>query len=139
MTQALVATGPNARLEVMEIELRPLTPVDVRVRIAGVGVCHSDLSMVNGTLSPSYPLVLGHEAAGVVAEVGDEVTDRFCVLGSPQDHIRKLRELAAAGVDQFNIYLMNGNEEEQLEVYGGEIIPAMRDATAMASDGRAAR
>jgi S-(hydroxymethyl)glutathione dehydrogenase/alcohol dehydrogenase len=75
MTQALVATGPNAPLEVTEVELRPLTPVDVRVRIAGVGVCHSDLSMVNGTLSPSYPLVLGHEAAGVVAEVGGEVTD----------------------------------------------------------------
>ncbi len=79
---------------------------------------------------------VGSDNAGFV---GDEVTDRFCVLGSPQDHIRKLRELAAAGVDQFNIYLMNGNEEEQLEVYGGEIIPAMRDATAMASDGRAAR
>jgi S-(hydroxymethyl)glutathione dehydrogenase/alcohol dehydrogenase len=75
MTQALVAIGPNTRLEVREVELRPMTASDARVRIAGVGVCHSDLSMVNGTLSPSYPLVLGHEAAGVVAEVGDEVTD----------------------------------------------------------------
>ena len=73
MTQALVATGAGLPLEVREVELRPLTPVDVRVRIAGVGVCHSDLSMVNGTLAPSYPLVLGHEAAGVVAEVGDRV------------------------------------------------------------------
>jgi len=65
--------------------------------------------------------------------VGDEVTDRFCVLGSVDDHIAKLAELAAAGVDQFNIYLMNGNEEEQLEIYGREIIPAVRAGTAAAS------
>lgn len=59
------------------------------------------------------------------AFVGDEVIDRFCVLGDPAEHTAKLRELAAAGVDQFNIYLMNGDEEEQLEVYGREIIPAL--------------
>ena len=58
--------------------------------------------------------------------VGDEVTDRFCVLGSVADHVAKLEELADAGVDQFNMYLMNGDEEQILEVYGREIIPAMR-------------
>ena len=60
------------------------------------------------------------------AFVGDEVTDRFCVLGSVDDHIAKLHELAAAGVDQFNLYLMNGDEEAQVEAYGRDIIPAMR-------------
>ena len=45
--------------------------------------------------------------------VGDEVTDRFCVLGSVDDHVAKLHELADAGVDQFNLYLMNGDEEAQ--------------------------
>ena len=59
--------------------------------------------------------------------VGDEVTDRFCVLGSVDDHIAKLRSLAAAGVDQFNIYLMNGDEAAVLETYGRSIIPALRD------------
>jgi probable F420-dependent oxidoreductase len=59
--------------------------------------------------------------------VGDEVTDRFCVLGPVADHLEKLHELAEAGVDQFNIYLMNGDEESILEVYGREIIPAMRE------------
>jgi probable F420-dependent oxidoreductase len=58
--------------------------------------------------------------------VGDEVTDRFCVLGEPDEAIEKLRELADAGVDQFNVYLMNGDEREQLERIGREIIPAMR-------------
>jgi hypothetical protein len=37
--------------------------------------------------------------------------------------------LAEAGVTQFNIYLMNGDEEETLEVYGREIIPAMRESS----------
>ncbi len=64
------------------------------------------------------------------AFVGDEVTDRFCVLGSVDDHIRKLRELADAGVDQFNVYLMNGDEEETLDAYGREIIPALRSVAA---------
>jgi probable F420-dependent oxidoreductase len=60
------------------------------------------------------------------AFVGDEVTDRFCVLGEAEEHIAKLQELADAGIDQFNIYLMNGDEEEQLEVYGREIVPLLR-------------
>ena len=59
--------------------------------------------------------------------VGDEVTDRFCVLGSVDDHVRKLNELADAGVDQFNLYLMNGDEEEMLAIYGREIIPTLRE------------
>jgi alkanesulfonate monooxygenase SsuD/methylene tetrahydromethanopterin reductase-like flavin-dependent oxidoreductase (luciferase family) len=58
--------------------------------------------------------------------VGDEVTDRFCVLGSVDEHLAKLHELADAGVDQFNIYLMNGDEEEQLELYGREVVPLLR-------------
>jgi Luciferase-like monooxygenase. len=71
------------------------------------------------------------------AFVGDEVTDRFCVLGSPADHIAKLTELAAAGVDQFNVYLMNGDEESILELYGREIIPAMHDIASAGSAGSA--
>jgi probable F420-dependent oxidoreductase len=62
--------------------------------------------------------------------VGDEVTDRFCVLGSVDDHVAKLHRLAEAGVDQFNIYLMNGDEESVLETYGGEIVPLMRGVAA---------
>jgi probable F420-dependent oxidoreductase len=59
--------------------------------------------------------------------VDDDVTDRFCILGTVDDHLAKLHELAAAGVDQFNIYLMNGDEDEVLETYGREIVPALRD------------
>jgi probable F420-dependent oxidoreductase len=56
--------------------------------------------------------------------VGDEVTDRFCILGSAEDHVRKLRELADAGVDQFNFYLMNGDEGDMVQRYARDVIPA---------------
>ena len=60
------------------------------------------------------------------AFVGDEVTDRFCILGEADEHVAKLRELADAGVDQFNLYLMNGDEQAQLEAYGRDVIPTLR-------------
>lgn len=60
------------------------------------------------------------------AFVGDEVTDRFCILGSADEHIAKLHELADAGVDQFNFYLMNGDEEQQVEAYAKDVIPSFR-------------
>ena len=59
------------------------------------------------------------------AFVGDDVVDRFCVIWPVEEHLRKLHELAEAGVDQFNIYLINGDEEETLDVYGLVIIPAL--------------
>jgi probable F420-dependent oxidoreductase len=63
--------------------------------------------------------------------VTDEIVDRFCLVGGVERHIERLRALAEAGVDQFNLYLMNGNEEEQLEIYGREVIPALRDVAAV--------
>src|SRR5690349_3128724 len=60
------------------------------------------------------------------AFVGDEVTDRFCILGSADEHVAKLHELADAGVDQFNLYLMNGDEEQQVQAYAEDVIPAFR-------------
>ena len=62
--------------------------------------------------------------------VTDDIVDRFCILGAPDDHLVRMRELERAGVDQFNLYLMNGHEEEQIEHYGREVIPAMRGAPA---------
>ena len=61
------------------------------------------------------------------AFVTDEIVDRFAVVGSVDEHIERLHALAAAGVDQFNLYLMNGDEEAQIDAYGRDIIPALRD------------
>jgi probable F420-dependent oxidoreductase len=58
-------------------------------------------------------------------DVSDETCERFCVLGTPEQHVEKLRRLEAAGVDQWNIYLMTSGQEETLEAYGKEIIPAL--------------
>lgn len=60
--------------------------------------------------------------------VADEVIDRFCIVGPVAEHRRRLAELAELGVDQFNIYLMSGDEEGTLDVYGREIVPAFSGA-----------
>src|SRR4051812_33887451 len=66
------------------------------------------------------------------AFVDDESVERYCVIGEADAHVRKLRELANAGVRQFNVYLMNGDEEAQLKLYGEKIIPAMREVASAA-------
>jgi alkanesulfonate monooxygenase SsuD/methylene tetrahydromethanopterin reductase-like flavin-dependent oxidoreductase (luciferase family) len=57
--------------------------------------------------------------------VPDDIVDRFCVLGTAEAHIAKLEVLKELGVDQFNIYLMHDAQEETLDAYGEEIIPAL--------------
>jgi probable F420-dependent oxidoreductase len=62
------------------------------------------------------------------AFVPDEIVDRFCILGTAEEHIAKLEALRAIGVDQFSVYLQHDNKEETLRVYGETVIPALRDA-----------
>jgi alkanesulfonate monooxygenase SsuD/methylene tetrahydromethanopterin reductase-like flavin-dependent oxidoreductase (luciferase family) len=57
--------------------------------------------------------------------VPDDIVDRFCVLGTVEDHVKKLNELGDLGADQFNVYLMHDSMEETLAAYGEEIIPAL--------------
>jgi len=57
--------------------------------------------------------------------VPDEIVDRFCVLGSVEDHIAKLSLLREMGVDQFGVYLMHDDKEGTLAAYGRQIIPAI--------------
>jgi S-(hydroxymethyl)glutathione dehydrogenase/alcohol dehydrogenase len=61
-------------VRVEEVTLDRPGPEEVRVRIAACGVCHSDLSVIQGILRSKLPCVLGHEGAGVVEEVGEGVT-----------------------------------------------------------------
>ena len=58
--------------------------------------------------------------------MSDEICDRFCVLGTVEQAAEKLAQLESIGVDQFNIYLMTEGQEQTLETYGREIIPALR-------------
>jgi probable F420-dependent oxidoreductase len=61
------------------------------------------------------------------AFVPDEIVDRFCVLGTADDHIAKLKQLKDLGVDQFAGYLQHDNKEETLRIYGETIMPALRE------------
>ena len=57
--------------------------------------------------------------------VPDDIVDRFCVLGTVEDHVAKLTQLKDMGVDQFNIYLMHDAQEQTLDAYGQEIVPTL--------------
>ena len=57
--------------------------------------------------------------------VPDDIVDRFCVLGTVEEHVEKLNELKDLGVDQFNIYLMHDAMDETLDAYGEEILPSL--------------
>ena len=59
--------------------------------------------------------------------VPDEIVDRFCILGTPEQHVAKLQELKAIGVDQFAVYLQHDNKEETMRVYGETIMPQLRE------------
>lgn len=72
------AEAPFARsrpFTVSTLELDPPGPGEVLVRIEAAGVCHSDLSVVDGNRRRPTPMLLGHEASGIVEQVGDGVTD----------------------------------------------------------------
>jgi probable F420-dependent oxidoreductase len=67
--------------------------------------------------------------------VPDEIIDRFCILGTAEQHIEKLNALKELGVDQFAGYLQHDNKEETLRVYGETVMPALRErVTARKSD-----
>ena len=59
--------------------------------------------------------------------VPDEIVDRFCILGTPAQHLTRLHELQEMGVDQFSIYLQHDGKEATLEAYGETIIPAVAE------------
>ncbi|MEU4210128.1 Zn-dependent alcohol dehydrogenase [Streptomyces sp. NPDC026206] len=75
-----------------DLEVRAPAPGEVLVAIAAAGLCHSDLSVIDGTIPYPVPVVLGHEGAGVVEAVGPGVTHVMC-----GDHVA-LSTLAGCGV-----------------------------------------
>lgn len=140
--QAAVLPEPNAPLTVTEVVLPDVGPGQIRVRLAAAGVCHSDLSLANGTLRQPTPAVLGHEGSGTVVEVGHEVTsvapgDRvllnwapacrdcwFCRNGEPY-----LCEHAADGTRQPYAELADGTP-----VYAGLGTAAFAEQTIVPAD-----
>src|SRR3989441_214744 len=111
MTRGLVYAEPGARPAVEEITLDPPGAGEVQVRVEACGVCHTDLHVVEtGGWGMKFPILLGHEGAGFVEEVGDGVTSvavgdrvviawrapcgdscRSCVRGDPRRCSNNLR------------------------------------------------
>ncbi|MFL6621332.1 MAG: zinc-binding dehydrogenase [Sulfurifustaceae bacterium] len=99
--KAVVCREVNKPVSVEEIQVEAPRRNEVMIKLVACGVCHSDLSATNGTIPFPLPIVLGHEGAGVVVEVGDGVTDfavgdhvvssfvsmcgkcRYCTTGRP--------------------------------------------------------
>ncbi len=69
-------------LMVAEVTLQRPGPGEALVKVVGAGLCHSDLSTIDGSRPRPMPMVLGHEAAGIVQEVGSHVQDL-----APGDHV----------------------------------------------------
>jgi S-(hydroxymethyl)glutathione dehydrogenase/alcohol dehydrogenase len=87
--RAAVFFEPGRPLEVRDVEVAPPKAGEVLVRMAAGGVCHSDLHVMQGQFAAPRPAILGHEGAGVVAEVGPGVT-----TVRPGDHVVPLWRIA---------------------------------------------
>ncbi len=74
-------------LEVEELRLDPPGPGEVLIQIKAAGLCHSDLSVINGNRPRPLPMALGHEAAGVVVEVGPDAGGTGGPELAPGDHV----------------------------------------------------
>ena len=72
--RAAVLHAANTPMSIETVTLAALKPTDVLVRIRAAGLCHTDLEVIEGSLRYPLPIVLGHEAAGVVEETGADVT-----------------------------------------------------------------
>jgi S-(hydroxymethyl)glutathione dehydrogenase/alcohol dehydrogenase len=128
--KALVWHGPGTALRVDDVALAEPGEGEVRVRIKAAGVCHSDLSMVDGTLTPPSPLIVGHEAAGVVVETGEHVVLNwappcrecwFCTNGEPW--LCASLGAATAKRGDFNVTLGLGALAEEVVVPKRALIP----------------
>ena len=88
MVRAAIVEAVGSPGRVVELELSPPGPGQVRVRVAATGLCHSDLSLARGRLRQPLPVVLGHETSGQVLSVGPGVTtaapgDRVVLCWAP--------------------------------------------------------
>ena len=73
--KAAILYKPNTPLEVVQVEQQGPKAGEVRVQVKAAGMCHSDWHIMNGDWPMPLPMVLGHEAAGIVDELGPGVTN----------------------------------------------------------------
>jgi alcohol dehydrogenase (NADP+) len=124
---AYAAPAPKAPLERTTVPRRPVGEHDVLIDIKYAGICHSDIHQVrDGWSKGTFPMVPGHEIAGIVAEVGPGVT-RFAVgdqvgVGCMVDSCREC-DNCRAGLEQYcsggGVSTYNGRDKQGKPTYGG--------------------
>ena len=81
-TRAAVLRGVGQDFEIAELDLDPPKAGEVLIRYVAAGLCHSDEHLRHGDIVPRFPIVGGHEGAGIIEEVGEGVTRL-----KPGDHV----------------------------------------------------
>jgi len=150
--KAAVQFEVPGRLEIVDIEIDRPQAHEVLIRTVASGLCHSDLHFLEGKYQPDLPVVLGHEAAGIVESVGDAVVGiqpgdhvvtclstfcgscQYCLSGPPA---LCLREGTARGPDEpprlsykgamVNAFARLGGFAEQMLVHEHSVVPVRRD------------
>jgi len=88
-SRAAILFEAGQKLEICEVDVQDPGPGEVRIQMVAGGVCHSDLHVMTGHLSAPLPAILGHEGAGIVADVGAGV-----ISVRPGDHVIPLWRLS---------------------------------------------
>lgn len=73
--RAAVIRGTDTEFTFEDVTLDDLGPSEILVRIVATGLCHTDLAVVHGDIPAAFPIVLGHEGAGIVEQIGSSVTE----------------------------------------------------------------
>lgn len=151
MPRAAVVYQKDQPMKVEEVVLRPLAEHEVLVRVKACGVCHSDLSALNEFFACPTPVILGHEAAGVVEAVGAAVTSvavgdhvvaawspscgqcRFCKSGRTHlcnladDPTGRAMDRVTSGGQAVAAFLGVGGFAEQVILADNAVIPIAKD------------
>ena len=107
--KAAVMRANNAPLELEDVQIDSPGPGEVLVKTVASGICHSDLTVLEGGLPLPPPCVLGHEPAGIVEEVGDGVADF-----APGDHVISSRSVFGTTNVIYDRYLKKFNIDTTL-------------------------
>jgi Zn-dependent alcohol dehydrogenase len=150
--RAAVQFEVPGRLEIVDVDIDQPQPHEVLIRTVASGLCHSDLHFPEGKYQPDLPVVLGHEAAGIVEAVGDAVIGirpgdhvvtclstfcgscAFCLSGRPALCLREGLErgpdetprLSYQG-EKVNAFARLGGFAEKMLVHEHSVVPARRD------------
>ncbi len=150
MIDVAVAVAPDKPFEFRKVELLPPRADEIRVRIKATGICHTDVAVKDQYFALPLPMVLGHEGAGVVEEVGAAVNhiavgDHVVLCGDSCGHCRSCNQGLNFYCDQFverNLSGLRPDGSSSLadgdEVLPGRFVGQSSFATKVVASGRGA-